>query len=254
MAIYNIAPLPISTDNGWETGYIDTYGNHQASGSCMTSPYIPVLSGFSVYVTFSYPLPSNTDGLMGVIQYNSNKSMIDRGFYDSDTNSIPSATITLNSNTKYIRVWSRFTQNQPNASCTVNVNYPWTMGTDELPTNPDFIDNSQYAMTTPYPKGLWRVTPELPYPWHELLPMEIGLEPLPLNTQGPAQEITDTSSIEYRRYANTSTGYANPNLYRFQDVPFPENVRCSVGIYGTDSYQFTEVILHDEESTTSEIP
>ena len=75
---------------------------------------------------------------------------------------------------------------------------------------------------------------------------------VPKIAQGEAVEITDTESIEYKRY--TDSGYTNPNLYRFQDNPYPENIRGHVGIYGTDSYQFMSIQLHDEESTTSEIP
>ena len=78
---------------------------------------------------------------------------------------------------------------------------------------------------------------------------------IPKMGQGRAIEVTDTTSVEYQRYDNKATGYANPNLYRFQDKAYPQGTRGWVGIYGTDSYQFIETpSLHDEESTTSEIP
>ena len=129
----------------------------------------------------------------------------------------------------------------------------WIIGSNGL-TNENFEPRIEYNMASPYPKGLWRITANRQFPWTELLPLQVELNPLPITGQGNATEITDTSSVEWRRYENKPTGYANPNLYRFQDNPYPENIRGHVGIYGTDSYQFMSIQLHDEESTTSEIP
>lgn len=51
-------------------------------------------------------------------------------------------------------------------------------------------------------------------------------------------------------------GFTHPNLHRRIDTP-PDgsiNRKYAVGIYGADSYRTIELIAHDEESTTSEIP
>ena len=68
--------------------------------------------------------------------------------------------------------------------------------------------------------------------------------------QGPAKLAND-ADIE-----RDETGFTSPNLHRriFTSPDKTENVEYKVGIHGFDSYRTTEYILHDEESTTSEIP
>lgn len=44
----------------------------------------------------------------------------------------------------------------------------WYMGSDGYPTNDQFPELPDSAMTTPYPKALWRT--DGGYPFHELLP------------------------------------------------------------------------------------
>lgn len=76
--------------------------------------------------------------------------------------------------------------------------------------------------------------------------------PIPNINSGITEEITDQSSIEYKRYADT--GYTNPNLYRFRDGEVPENDKCEVFIKGTNSYRYTEVRDYIDGSQRDEIP
>lgn len=68
--------------------------------------------------------------------------------------------------------------------------------------------------------------------------------------QGPAV------AADAEALAKDAVGYTHPNLHRRISTPTEgtNNHHYELGIYGTDSYRTTEVILHDEESTTSEIP
>lgn len=71
---------------------------------------------------------------------------------------------------------------------------------------------------------------------------------IPKMGQGPAVPI-DPGSIEETR---DEAGFTHPNLHRRIDTDEPE--KYELGIYGLDSYRLTDTSLHDEESTTSEIP
>ena len=58
-----------------------------------------------------------------------------------------------------------------------------------------------------------------------------------------------------------NNGFTNPNLHRRIESPGTSNLdegildrKYSLGIYGNDSYRTTEIVTHDENSTTSEIP
>lgn len=73
----------------------------------------------------------------------------------------------------------------------------------------------------------------------------------PKVAQGPWTEITDPDSIEAVR---DEIGFTNPNLHRRKSDVIPEGIECSVAVYGFNSYRYTSIVTHDEESTTSEIP
>lgn len=71
---------------------------------------------------------------------------------------------------------------------------------------------------------------------------------MPKMGQGPAVPIVP-GSIEADR---DEVGFTHPNLHRRIDTQEPR--KYQLGIYGLDSYRSTEINLHDEESTTDEIP
>ena len=62
--------------------------------------------------------------------------------------------------------------------------------------------------------------------------------------QGPAKEAT---SEDLNR---DELGFTHPNLHR----RIQKDKKYKLGIYGYDSYRTTEIVVHDEESTTSEVP
>ena len=67
-------------------------------------------------------------------------------------------------------------------------------------------------------------------------------------------EEIESGSIEEIRDKN---GFTHPNLYRrkaeVDESVFPHR-NVTAGIYNVYSYRTTEYVVHDEESTTSEIP
>ncbi len=73
---------------------------------------------------------------------------------------------------------------------------------------------------------------------------------LPQIGQGPAKE-ANTDEIQH-----DEAGFTNPNLHRRIYTPpdGTENRKYKIGIYGFNSYRTTEINIHDEESTVSEIP
>lgn len=73
---------------------------------------------------------------------------------------------------------------------------------------------------------------------------------IPKIGQGPAEE-ANAEDLE-----KDNIGFTNPNLHRriFTSPEGTSGHSYKVGIYGYDSYRTTEITLHDEESTTSEIP
>lgn len=68
--------------------------------------------------------------------------------------------------------------------------------------------------------------------------------------QGPAKEV-DLEDLKHDKL-----GFTHPNLHRriFTPPEGTDNRKYKLGIYGYNSYRTTEIITHDEESTTSEIP
>ena len=84
-------------------------------------------------------------------------------------------------------------------------------------------------------------------PIEEVLDDEV-VQPM---AQGEMTEITDPDSIEYKR--DTGSGLTNPNLHRRKNGDVTDIV-YRIGVYGVNSYRYTETTEHDEESETSEIP
>lgn len=81
--------------------------------------------------------------------------------------------------------------------------------------------------------------------------------PLPTMTQGPGHYVEDPSE----ELTKDTIGFTGPNLHRRIDPQQPpESSPClspnsySLGIYGMDSYRTVTEYVHDENSTTSEIP
>lgn len=78
----------------------------------------------------------------------------------------------------------------------------------------------------------------------------------PTMSQGPGHFIPDSGE----EMDKDQLGFTNPNLHRridpqpyFLDGRSVEN-SYTISIYGHNSYRTTSVPLHDEESTTCEIP
>lgn len=77
---------------------------------------------------------------------------------------------------------------------------------------------------------------------------------IPLMGQGPAK-IASSEDLEIE-----SHGYTNPNLHRITDPKDPpedgevDPRDYHLSIHDVNGYQTTTIIVHDEESTTSEIP
>lgn len=112
----------------------------------------------------------------------------------------------------------------------------------------------EYAMEAPYPASFWRIASGYNngYPFNMLMPDVPYLAILPAMSQGYASELTDTSSLPYKRA--TTSGYTNPDLIRFQDKEFSESTIQKVGIFGVNSYRYMETDDYEDGSTTSEIP
>lgn len=75
---------------------------------------------------------------------------------------------------------------------------------------------------------------------------------LPTINQGFAAEITDTSSLPYKRF--NGSGYTNPDLIRFQDRAFEDGDIQKIGIFGVNSYRYIETDNYVDGSTTCEVP
>lgn len=87
------------------------------------------------------------------------------------------------------------------------------------------------------------------------MPEQTGSVIRPLVGQGPAKLANDED------LQRDNVGFTHPNLHRRVDPQSPEPDSDEVAprdymfaIQSTDSYRTTEIITHDEESVTSEIP
>ena len=258
----NLAPLPISIENGWEYGYLNTSGNVTTSGSVnngMVSPFIEIQPEKKYNITPDYTLPSQYSGWLAYVQYNESKTRVgNRSTVSSSTSAIPTANITTRSDAKYIRVCASNLYNDENASMIVENPIYWTMDSNSNPIPIQSLSPVTDGFVKPYPASLWRIDGSndgLPY--IELMPdvvyvfPEIHLPNPPEINTGQTTVIDDASSIEYIRY---QVGYTNPNLYRFRDGELPEGVKCEVSIRGTNSYRYTEIPNYEDGSTTCEIP
>lgn len=138
----------------------------------------------------------------------------------------------------------------------------WRYEGGDTPINGLMLPIVQERFTEPYPASLWRIDESnggLPY--NDLMLDVLYHEPEPPPPPRPTEiptvqptatvEITDQTSVEYRRYMN---GYTNPNLYRFRDGELPENTECDVFIKGTHSHRYTSINDYEDFSTECEIP
>lgn len=254
----NIAPLPVSTDTGWEYGYLTTTGSVSTTSADngMVSPFIPVASNSAYTADASYTLPSTYSGWVAVVQYDENYSRVgSRTTATSSKTAFPSTiTISTSATTKYIRVCASNLYNDENAFFSVGAS--WVMDSEDGAIPERALSMPDGSFTKPYPASLWRIDENNDgYPYNELMPDILYYEPpppsIPIIQTNPTVEITDQSSVEYQRYLN---GYTNPNLYRFRDGYLPEDTECEVAIRGTNSYRFTRIPDYEDHSTESEIP
>lgn len=106
-----------------------------------------------------------------------------------------------------------------------------------------YARNNDNSNISPSDITAWTITYETE------LPPDVSL---PIIGQGFATEVTDTTSLPYKRFNNS--GYTNPDIIRFQDDEFAENTTQKVGIFGVNSYRYMETDDYEDGSTTSEIP
>lgn len=128
------------------------------------------------------------------------------------------------------------------------------IGENGYPEPIDAPEPPEYAMQAPYPDSMWRIASGYNngYPFNMFLPGVPYLAVLPATGQGLATEVTNTSSLPYKRYSKS--GYTNPDLIRFQDKEFEEGDIQKIGIYGLNSYRYMEHQNYTEGSTTEEVP
>jgi len=256
----NIAPLPVSTDTGWEYGYLTQTGSvaTTSADNGMVSPFIPVASNSAYTVDASYTLPSTYSGWVAVVQYDENYSRVGSRTISTGSKTAFPSTITLSTNatTKYIRVCASNLYGDENAFVSVGVSWIMDSEVGAIPEKALPIPDSSF--TKPYPVSLWRIDGSNDgIPYNDLMPdvvyvfPEIHLPNPPEINTGQTTVIDDESSIEYVRY---QVGYTNPNLYRFRDGELPKGVKCEVSIRGTNSYRYTEIPDYEDGSTTCEIP
>ena len=144
--------------------------------------------------------------------------------------------------------------------------YDWHSAEGQYPINDKIIDTPfTEVWVQPFATWLWHIDENNNgYPYTDLMLDVLYHEPdppPPPPPPGPTEiptvqptataEITDQTSIEYRRYMN---GYTNPNLYRFRDGELPENTECDVFIKGTHSHRYTSINDYEDFSTECEIP
>ena len=231
----NIAPLPISSETGWEYGYLNSSGVISTSGSenDMTSPFLPVFSGREYTITPAYTIPSQYGGWLAVVEYDSNYNMIgSRTTTTSGSETIPTTTIITSANAKYIRVGSSNLYDDSAASMSVDYQLTWEMENgspvpvqslqmvtdgfvepypaslwriDEnyggLPYNDLMLDAVTDGFVKPYPASLWRIDENNDgYPYNELMPDILYRIPDPPPPPSPAidpVEFYDEYNDEY---------------------------------------------------------
>lgn len=89
------------------------------------------------------------------------------------------------------------------------------------------------------------------------MPTAIFKEKFPKVGQGPATKVSEDSNVvDAKAKAKDDIGFTHPNLHRRINTP-PDGTlhhKYELGIQSVDSFRTAEIITHDEESTTSEIP
>ena len=178
----NIAPLPISSDTGWEYGYLTTSGIIATSSADngMVSPFLPVFPSREYTITPSYSTPSQYSGWLAVVEYNANYSMIgSRKTVSTGTGTIPTTTITPSTNAKYIRVSASNLYNDSAVSMSVDYQVTWKME-DDYPVPIQSLQVTTDGFVKPYPANLWRIDESNDgYPYNELMPDILYCDPSP---------------------------------------------------------------------------
>ena len=199
----NIAPLPISSDTGWEYGYLTTSGTIATSGedNGMVSPFLPVFPSREYTITPSYSTPSQYSGWLAVVEYNANYGMIgSRKTASTGTGTIPTTTITPSTNAKYIRVSASNLYNDSAASMSVDYQVTWEMEND-YPVPIQSLQATTDGFVKPYPASLWRIDESNGgYPYNELMPDILYYEPPQPTPPSPAidpLEFYDEYNDEY---------------------------------------------------------
>lgn len=201
----NLAPLPISVENGWEYGYLNTSGNVTTSGSVdngMVSPFIEIQPEKKYVIAPDYTLPSQYSGWLAYVQYNENKTRVgSRSTVSSSTSAIPTANITTRSDAKYIRVCASNLYNDENASMIVESPVYWKMDSDSNPVPIQSLSKATGGFTKPYPASLWRIDENNGgYPYTALMPDILYYEPEPPAPPSPTidpLEFYDEYNDEY---------------------------------------------------------
>lgn len=199
----NIAPLPISSETGWEYGYLTTSGTIATSGADngMVSPFLPVFPSREYTITLSYSTPSQYSGWLAVVEYNANYSMIgSRKTASTGTGTIPTTTITPSTNAKYIRVSASNLYNDSAASMSVSFQETWEMEGD-YPVPIQSLQATTDGFVKPYPASLWRIDENNGgYPYTALMPDILYYEPPQPTPPSPAiapLEFYDEYNDEY---------------------------------------------------------
>ena len=242
----NIAPLPISSETGWEYGYLNSSGaiSTSVSENDMTSPFLPVFSGREYTITPAYTLPSQYGGWLAVVEYDANYGMIgSRKTTTSGSETIPTTTITPSANAKYIRVGSSNLYNDSAASMSVDYQVTWEMEGD-YPVPIQSLQATTDGFVKPYPASLWRIDESNGgYPYNELMPDILYYEPA--QTLGAFQGVASLAAVRIPITVKAigSAAFAGTALQRvkiaadcaYKETSFPAG--CVVEHYDDDRYE-----------------
>ena len=144
-------------------------GYHSAHGSKPISAMIRATSttGKTVAVDF-----------LGYTSDSTTSPVCDLYWYDSPHE----FDLTSYSSISYFRVVLKYSDNSTLpvseiASCEIDINYNWHIGSDGYPTNDQFIPLPEKAMQRPYPDALWRIDSDANdgYPYNKIMPNHVSL-------------------------------------------------------------------------------
>lgn len=175
-------------------------GYHSAHGSKPISAMIRATSttGKTVAVDF-----------LGYTSDSTTSPVCDLYWYDSPHE----FDLTSYSSISYFRVVLKYSDNSTLpvseiASCEIDINYNWHIGSDGYPTNDQFIPLPEKAMQRPYPDALWRIDPDVNdgYPYNKLIP---GMVPEP--PSGAFMDATNLEAVYIPRTCRKIGGFAFTN-------------------------------------------